>query len=81
MRLGRDLNRPFEKDGHEYGNYEKYSANKATVEVEDGNDDDGESKFFKNYMNMIKTLNTKEGDGERTASRENLRETIENYKI
>jgi hypothetical protein len=51
LRLHRDLNAPFEKAGHEYGNYEKYEndANSVNVENEDGQDDDGESKIFRNY--------------------------------
>lgn len=51
MRLHRDLNGPFEKDGHEYGNYEKYEtdANRVDIKHDAGKTDDGEDKFFKNY--------------------------------
>lgn len=49
MRLNRDLNAPFEKDGHEYGNYDKYSSGSVDINHEEGHDDDGEAKFFKNY--------------------------------
>ena len=49
LRLGRDVNAPFEKDGHEYGNYDKYHKQSVEVEEEDGAHDDGQMKFFRNY--------------------------------
>ena len=36
MRLQRDLNAPMEKDGHEYGDYEKYDKNRVDVNIEKG---------------------------------------------
>lgn len=29
LRMKRDITAPFEKDGHEYGNYDKYDKNKV----------------------------------------------------
>ena len=29
LRMKRDITEPFEKDGHEYGNYDKYDKNKV----------------------------------------------------
>jgi len=49
LRLQRDLNVPFEKEGHEYGNYEQYEKNSVEEKQDEGFDDDGEAKFFKNY--------------------------------
>lgn len=41
MRLKRDLNAPMEKDGHEYGDYDKYDKNKVDLKIEKGEDDTG----------------------------------------
>ena len=64
LRLHRDLNAPFEKDGHEYGNYEKYQSDSNSVKVESelGEMDDGQSKFFKNYQDMLKSMDIEEGE-------------------
>lgn len=82
MRMNRDLNAPFVKEGHEYGNYSKYEAegNHAEVKVDDLNDD-GEEKFFKNYQNMLRSMSLEEGDDIKTADRSNIKKTIENYKL
>ena len=62
MRLGRDLNAPFPKDGHEYGDYEKYEKNNVEVKTDRGENDFGDQTFFRNYQNMLRNMNTPEGD-------------------
>jgi hypothetical protein len=62
LRMQRDVTAPFEKDGHEYGNYEKYEKNKVEWKTEKGEGDDGTEKFFKNYRNMLKQINNVEGE-------------------
>jgi hypothetical protein len=54
MRLQRDLNAPMTKDGHEYGDYEKYDKNNVEYKQEKGADDFGEGTFFRNYRNLLK---------------------------
>lgn len=54
--MQRDITAPFEKDGHEYGNYEKYEKNKVEWKNEKGEGDDGTNTFFKNYRNMLKQM-------------------------
>jgi len=73
------LNAPFEKDGHEYGNYEKYESNSVEHEEEDALRDDGESKFFKNYQNMLRSLDIEEGDLPKNIDRGSIQKTVENY--
>jgi hypothetical protein len=54
MRLQRDLNAPMTKDGHEYGDYEKYDKNNVEYKQEKGSNDFGEGTFFRNYRNLLK---------------------------
>jgi len=81
MRLNRDLNAPFEKDGHEYGNYDKYAANSVELKHDDGQDDDGEKKFFKNYQDMLRSMDMAEADKVKEVDRRSIARTIENYKF
>lgn len=83
LRLHRDLNAPFEKDGHEYGNYEKYQSDSNSVKVESelGEMDDGQSKFFKNYQDMLKSMDIEEGEKSKEVDRKTIKSTIENYRV
>ena len=81
MRLNRDLNAPFEKDGHEYGNYAKYEANSVEVKHDEGLENDGEKMFFRNYQNMLKSMDIAEGYKIKHVDRKSIAKTIENYKF
>lgn len=81
MRLRRDLNAPFPKAGHEYGDYEKYEKNNIEELNEKGLDDFGEDTFFKNYQNMLKQFNTPEGETNRIRDDLTIANTVENYKV
>lgn len=81
LRLNRDLNAPFEKDGHEYGDYDKYDKHTAEVVEEPGYVDDGKHMFWKNYQLMLKRMELEEGDHHHNAERQDIADTIENYKM
>lgn len=79
--MGKDVNAPFEKDGHEYGNYDKYHKQQVNINEDDGNLDDGTSQFFKNYQKMLKNMAYEELDQPNSQKKENIEETIQNYKL
>jgi hypothetical protein len=80
MRLKRDLNAPMEKDGHEYGDYDKYDKNKVDLKIEKGEDDTGTDQFMKKYQNMLRSLNTPDGDDTRDRDHLSMTHAVENYR-
>jgi hypothetical protein len=81
MRLKRDLNAPMEKDGYEYGDYDKYEKNRVETKVEKGEEDTGDEVFVKKYQNMLRQLNTPEGDTTRQNDDFSMSQTVENYRV
>jgi len=80
MRLNRDLNAPMQKDGHEYGDYEKYEKNKIELKIEKGVEDTGDNVFVKKYQNMLRQMNTPEGDTVRDHDDISMSQTVESYR-
>ena len=48
----------YEKDGEEYGNYEKFEKNKIEWKTDKGETDMGEDPFLKNYNDMLRKMKT-----------------------
>lgn len=81
LRMQRDVTAPFEKDGHEYGNYEKYEQNKVEWKNVKGESDDGTNTFFKNYRNMIKQITNDDGKEVKGEEEKSIKATVENFKL
>lgn len=66
----------------EYGNYEKYEKNAVVQEVDRGEDDFGYDKFMINYHDMMKRMQTNEGDDKRKHEFDTLEDVVsnENYE-
>jgi hypothetical protein len=73
------LNAPFKQD--EYGDYEKYEKNTVEEKNDNGSDDFGYDTFFGNYNNMLRKLNTKDGDHIREADDETIAQKVSNYNV
>lgn len=68
-----------EKDGHEYGDYEKYDKNRVDLKIVKGEDDTGDDVFLKKYQNMLRSLNTTDGDTVRENDDLSMSDAVENY--
>ena len=79
LRLQRDLNAPFKMN--EYGDYDKYEKNTVVEKNDKGSDDYGNDTFFGNYNNMLRKLNTKDGDHIREADNETIAQKVSNYNV
>ena len=76
-RLQRDvMGANYEKDGEEYGNYEKFEKNKIEWKTDKGETDMGEDPFLKNYNDMLRKMKTEEGEEQRKHDDEDFAETV-----
>ena len=70
-----------EKDGHEYGNYDKYTKNSVEEMNDPGVADDGQDRFFGNYNNMLRQMNGEDADAVRAKDDESIKDTIGNFDV
>lgn len=62
----------------DYGNYEKYEKNSVEQELEKGDKDSGRDTFWKNHTNMVRRLNTIEGEHQRQDDKETMEDLLTN---
>ncbi len=80
LRLRRDLNADMPRDGHEYGDYEKYDKNTVNILNDKGQDDRGHDNFLKNYNNMLRQMKTEDGEELRKDEADNFAEAVGDYE-
>ena len=66
----------YEKDGEEYGDYEKFDKNKVEWKTDEGQQDMGEDPFLQNYNQMLRRMKTEEGEELRKEDEENFAEAV-----